>query len=108
MDEDNSLEVTGQSGKTYKYRVYEMGTKFKQVPANYVVLKKSATRDKWGLVYAGETDDLSVRFEEHPKILCMRNNDASHIAVHGGSQERTVRLQEVSDIIEKWTPICNR
>lgn len=96
----------GQSGKTYKYWIYKIGYQFDPQPANYIFIKETKLHT-WQALYIGETSNLSERFDNHHKMSCIRQNEATHICAHKSDTNETTRLAEESDLIANWKPICN-
>ena len=101
-----TCEWHGQSGKTYLYRIYEMDTTFKNIPANYIFAKEQKPQ-VWESVYIGQTGDLSERFDDHHKMPCIIREGATHIHAHQSSEDESVRQAEETDLIEYNHPICN-
>ncbi len=95
----------GLSGRQYTYYVYPVGTDFESVPGNYIFAK--VTNGSWTPVYIGETSDLSLRFDNHHKMPCIKRNGATHIHVHRNDGGVTARQAEESDLIRNFRPICN-
>jgi len=106
MAEAPTITWGGKSGKEYKYWIYDIGTTFTEVPGNYVFAKKAET-GKFRPIYAGETEDLSARFDNHHKMPCIKENGATHICVHRNDDGEKARKAEEQDIIAQWHPICN-
>lgn len=107
MAGDNTIIWRGKSGKQYEYWIYpisKMGH-FKAEPGNYMFARLGS--DGHYAVYAGETADLSERFDDHHKMPCIRRNGATHIHVHASSGNADVRRTEERDIIAQWNPSCN-
>ena len=100
------MKWQGQSGRRYKYWVYEIGTKFKETPANYVFAQETAALT-FAPVYVGQTDDLSVRLDDHEKMPFIRESGATHIHVHANSRGGAARLEEETDLVSMWNPVCN-
>ena len=96
----------GQSGKTYLYRIDEIGTTFRKIPANYIFAKETKP-ERWESVYIGQTGDLSERFDYHHKMPCIRRNGATHIHTHESSPDESVRQAEENDLIQYHHPVCN-
>lgn len=97
----------GLSGTKYDYYVYPISTTFSdKKPANYLFAKLENGR--WHAVYAGETEDLSQRFDDHHAMPCIKANGATHLHVHFSSDTRSERLAEEADIRKKWSPSCNK
>ncbi len=98
---------TGQSGKRYEYSIFKVGESFRALPANYIFAKKNA-RGLWQAIYAGETENLGIRFDNHHQRACINRHGATHIHVrvnHGG---KAARLAEERDIRQRYDPPCNR
>jgi hypothetical protein len=96
----------GSSGNRYKYWIYPIDTSFKSVPGNYIFAKETRPGTHTP-IYAGETSDLSERFDNHHKMLCIKRNGATHIHVHKSDISASTRRAEEADIIRKWNPTCN-
>lgn len=97
----------GESGKTYRYEIYGIGTSFKDMPGNYIFTKK-ANFNQWLPVYIGETDSLKNRLPNHEKLPCVERNGGTHIHVHFSSSDEEIRCSEEVDLINKWNPSCNK
>ena len=98
---------TGWSGRQYEYEVYRIGTTFPALPANYIFAKINAN-NRWEAVYAGETDNLSTRFQYHHQQACIDSHGTKHIHVriHRGGGD--ARREEERDIRLAYDPPCNR
>ena len=96
----------GNSGKIYLYKIHKIGTKFRKIPANYIIAQESGMH-RWKPIYIGQTDDLSQDFEAHQNMPCIRENEATHILVHRNETGKRARLMEEADLINKWHPVCN-
>ena len=96
----------GDSGKEYKYWLYDLDATHDAVPANYIFVKETKT-NYYAPIYIGETEDISERFDYHHKIDCIKRNGATHIHAHKSSSDKETRCEEESDLIQRWTPICN-
>jgi hypothetical protein len=103
---ERTIDWDGQSGRKYKYWIYELGTTFKQVPGNYIFARETEPRT-FGPIYIGETGDLSERFDNHHKMPCIRKNGATHICAHESSANEKERKAEEADLLAYWSPICN-
>ncbi len=98
---------TGASGTKYKYRIYPIGTTFKNVPGNYIFAKESSP-GHWSPVYIGETESLKDRLSNHEKMPCVQRHGGTHVHVHTSSSDVTDRTAEESDLLAKWDPPCNK
>jgi hypothetical protein len=96
----------GRSGRSYSYNVYKMGTKFKRIPANYILAQITSIK-KWKPVYIGQTSDLSDYTVACGKIPCVGENEPTHIHVHKNDAGLRARLAEELDLVERWHPACN-
>lgn len=95
----------GRSGKQYRYWIYPIGTTFSAVGGNYIFSKETRP-GYWTPIYIGQTADLSVRFDNHHKMPCIKSHGATHIHVHRNDLERD-RLAEEADLLAKWGTTCN-
>ena len=105
MSEAQTIDWPGQSGKTYRYWIYPIGTSFKEVGGNYIFAKE-ARPGSWIPVYVGQSKNLNQRLENHEKEACAKRNGATHIHAHKNDSE-AARLAEEKDLIAKWKPVCN-
>ncbi|MGR3914839.1 MAG: hypothetical protein OD918_10075 [Gammaproteobacteria bacterium] len=96
---------TGQSGKEYDYWVHPIEEVFTKVPANYIFAK--LVDRYWHAVYIGETGELGDRLANHHKVDCVERRGATHIHVHGSSDDATVRRAEEKDLTDAYNPPCN-
>ena len=103
---ERSIKWVGHSGKEYTYWIHGIDTGFSTSPANYVFAKTTKPH-KLLAIYIGETEDISERFNNHHKVTCIRDNGATHICVHKGSDDKKVRCEEESDLIANYHPVCN-
>lgn len=100
----DKVTVTGESGAKYDFEVYPWGTTFNQVGGLYLVLKKQATN--YGILYIGQTGNLSERFDNHHQAQCFNRNGKTHIAVRGeGSEQKRFSIE--TDLIRKYQTSCN-
>lgn len=106
MADEPTILWHGKSGKEYKYWIYPMGTTFNDKKGANYIFAKEITKGNHKPIYIGETGDLSVRFDFHHKMPCIKENRATHIHVHLNTNESN-RLAEESDLVQKWNPICN-
>ena len=71
MAKEGAIKWTGQSGKEYEYHIYPLGETHDAVPANYVFARKTE-KGTFAAIYAGETGDISERFDYHHKMPCIK------------------------------------
>ena len=106
MVTERTLDWPGQSGKKYRYSIYRIGTKFESSPGNYVFACEAKPKG-FKPIYIGQTSDISERFDNHHKMLCILQHKATHICVHTSSKRESTRRKEETDLINQWNPICN-
>jgi len=104
-----TITLTGVSGASYTFNIYPWGTSFRAVAAVYAVTKRY-TDSKRGhthtVLYVGQTEDLSTRFDNHHKAACFTRNGANCICTDPEESESTRREVE-TDLIESYKPRCN-
>ncbi|MBI3931331.1 MAG: GIY-YIG nuclease family protein [Chloroflexi bacterium] len=100
------IDWPGKSGKKYHYWIYDLGTKHDPVPANYVFTKETE-QGTFRPIYIGQTSDISERFDNHHKWLCIVKNGATHVCTHKSSVDEKARLAEEGDLIKNYNPVCN-
>ncbi|MCY3645600.1 MAG: hypothetical protein OXH07_01315 [Chloroflexi bacterium] len=98
---------TGASGTQYRYEIYPIGTSFNALPGNYIFAKIN-TSNRWAAIYAGETEDLSTRFDNHHQQACINRHGATHIHVRVNRGGADARRAEERDIRLAYDPPCNR
>jgi predicted GIY-YIG superfamily endonuclease len=96
----------GVSGKSYTYHVHPIETALKAEAGNYIYAKLNQ-QGQWEPLYIGETDDLDQRVTTHEKRECVRRNGGTHIHAHLTLGDRSVRLNEETDIRSNFTTPCN-
>ena len=106
MSDAPTIEWPGESGKKYKYSIYDLGTTFREVAGNYIYAGLNS-KNEWYPTYIGQTGNLKERFSDHEKEPCARQNGATHLHVHSSSNNEQVRLDEETDLIRNYNPICN-
>ncbi len=106
MPDDNAIHWEGASGTKYKYWIYPIGTTFEAVRGNYI-FAKATKPNTHAPIYIGQTGDLSERFDAHHKMVCIKQNGASHIHTHRSSKKEEERLAEETDHLQKLDTPCN-
>ena len=104
MGRIGAITVDGASGLPYSFNVYAFNASLKAVGGVYVVTRLA--NDEHTILYIGQTEDLSVIFEDHDKIDCFRKHKANCICVHRDDSKAS-RLDKEVDLIEAWNPPCN-
>lgn len=105
MSQITTLTLTGFSGNQYTFGVYRYGTNFNAIGAVYAVTYRNSV-SKHDIIYIGQTEDLSDRFDNHHKESCFIRNNANCICVHTESNEN-LRLRIEQDLIHNYNPPCN-
>lgn len=103
---DPDIHWEGQSGKSYGYWIAPIDASFKDVPGNYIFAKETKP-NQWRAVYIGQAESLKERLSNHEKEPCARRNGATHIHNHTNSAGENARRAEETDLIRKWSPVCN-
>jgi hypothetical protein len=105
----DSLAFTGKSGETYSLRVYVWETRFKALPAVYLVASRSVEPGAvptYQPLFVGAADDLSKAFKSHPRNDCFQLHYANTIAVLQ-EQDPAARERIAADLIAALEPPCN-
>ena len=105
MAETPTISWEGQSGIKYPYFIYPIGATFKEEAGNYIFALETRP-NYWKPIYIGQTENLNERFDNHHKMPCIKRNGATHIHAHLNSRQ-SIRLSEESDLIAKFSPVCN-
>ena len=100
-----TIDWPGQSGKTYPYWIYTIGTTMYEEPGNYIFVKQTEP-NKWGALYVGQTDNLNEGLGSQEKLACVLQNEGTHVCTHTSSKDEDVRRQEETDLIERWGQKC--
>ena len=99
--------ITGKSGLAYLFDVYPFpDQEFKKDRAAVYVIGKTNPHGLLQIIYVGETDDLSARFDNHHKASCFSNNGADAIGIHDEDDENK-RLEIERDLKAQFEPVCN-
>lgn len=95
----------GISGIDYAFKIFDVGTMFKAVPAVYIFCKK--INGHWAAIYIGQTKDLSERFDNHHKMPEIKRYGATHIHVSVNENGEKARKHQESDLIANYNPPLN-
>ena len=101
-----TIKWEGRSGRKYKFWVYKLGTRFKETPANFILARETGNLT-FAPVYIGQTDDLSKQFDNFEEMPEVREGGATHIHAHANSRGELARLDEETDLLERWKPAFN-
>ena len=105
-DSTPTILWAGQSGRSYTFWIYPIGTNFCDKPGNYVYSRQTQP-GMWSPVYVGQTENLNDRLSNHEKELHAIRNGATHIHAHVNNGTKQDRLDEETDLIRRWHPVCN-
>lgn len=110
MTKLGTLKLTGDSGQTYAFDVYQSNANFNDgIACVYYVSKRTEKQDGGGghkAIYVGETEDLADRFSSHHKQTCFNNHDYNAISIHKvSSKDRRTEIE--ADLVEAINPPCN-
>jgi hypothetical protein len=109
MPKLSNVTFTGASGKAYNFEVYPIGTVFNDVGGVYAITKRYRNNQggySHDVIYLGETEDLSTRFNNHHKADCFDQREANCICTHRDDNANS-RLTKEADLIKRYTPPCN-
>jgi hypothetical protein len=105
----DALPLTGRSGKSYEFRVYVWGTKFKSVAGVYVVASRAVEPGRpatYEPVFIGHSADLSKAFRDHPRSDCFQLYYANVVGVLKEASDAT-RAEVVADLVAALSPPCH-
>jgi hypothetical protein len=104
-----TIDFVGKSGNKYVFSIHALNTTFNAVGGVYVFTKATQTAaggQTHKVIYVGQTGDLSSRFTDHHKQVCINGNGANSICVRGEADEAT-RLAIEKDLVDAYNPPCN-
>ncbi|MGD0037567.1 MAG: GIY-YIG nuclease family protein [Bacteroidota bacterium] len=104
-----TVTFSGKSGTSYEFFAYSTDTEFNAVAGVYVVTRRTLDNSSHAShtrIYVGQTEDLSVRFDNHHKADCFKKHKANCICIYREDSEGQ-RLAIEQDLIEKYNPPCN-
>ena len=96
----------GISGRSYEYELRSIGSTLPEAPGNYVFCRRGVD-GRVAAIYAGETSDLSERFDSHHAAPCIKRQGATHISIHVHYGGLIARRAEEKDIRDRYNPSCN-
>jgi len=103
------INFKGSSGQSYEFDIYPWRTSFNPIEAVYVITKRYKTSDgdyNHKVVYIGQTEDLSERFDNHHKADCFTKYNANCICIHK-EKSKSEREKIEEDLISHYNPLCN-
>ena len=101
--------LKGGSGKTYRFKVFALGTRFRKIGGIYMIAYRAhgdhgAHRHK--VLYVGNTEDFSQPFAKHRKAQDLMRLGANCICVQSDASEKS-RSEKEQDLIAAFSPACN-
>ena len=109
MAKISTMTTKGLSGTQYSLDAYPMNQSFKAVGGIYVITRRFQKSDgsyAHEFIYIGETGDLSTRFDDHHKVDCFAEHNATCICTLVKNDEDE-RLAIEDDLIKRHAPPCN-
>ena len=98
------ITFAGESGQKYLFEIHDLDTEFIALPAVYVITRRylsSPGKHKHQVIYVGQTEDLSERFDDHHKADCFTSASATSICITIQTDAR-VRLAIERDLCGKY------
>lgn len=109
MAKIGTLILQGKSGEEYAFEIYPTGQEFYAVGAVYAVTRQYVNEKgtyTHHVIYIGQTEDLSTRFDNHHKADCFKEHEANRICTHRDDDDDS-RLAKEDDLIKQYNPDCN-
>jgi hypothetical protein len=108
MAKIGTITYKGKSKTDYTFNLYPMDTSFSEIGAVYIVTKREVKDDKGThtLLYVGQAEDMSTRFNDHHKQDCFDKKGGNCIGVHQLSKASDRDTVE-EDLIASLNPPCN-
>jgi hypothetical protein len=106
MAQRDYVDLLGQSGRSYRYWVGRMGESITASAGNYGFAKQPPT-GSFAILYLGETEDFSDRFDRHERWLEAVMLGATHVLAHTTPGGEQARCAEEGELIQRWQPPMN-
>jgi hypothetical protein len=103
------MTFTGKSGRTYQFKVFPFGTRFRKRSGVYVIGSRTIGVNgshRIEPIYVGRTEDFSQPFEKHHKAKGFAEEGADCICVQSDTAEES-RLAKEQDLVAALHPSCN-
>jgi hypothetical protein len=105
----DEIALAGGTGTRYDFRVYVWETKFKAVPAVYVVAARTVEPGQppqYQPLFIGETADLATAFRDHERDECFQMYYGNVVGVLKES-DAARRTSILADLLAGVVPPCN-
>jgi hypothetical protein len=99
----------GASGKSYRFRVFALGTRFRKRSGVYAVTSRNSNGNgghQHVIVYVGHTEDFSQPFAEHHKAGAFKQHGADCVCVLGDESKESRHVKQ-QDLVAAFHPVCN-
>ena len=108
MAKISTVTMHGKSGQMYAFDCWNTTQAFNPVAAVYVFTLRYQrdTVMQHKVLYVGETEDLSTRFDNHHKEQSIKAQNANCICTHL-ERDADMRLAIERDLIAYYDPECN-
>jgi hypothetical protein len=105
----DEVAFAGRSGRRYDFRIYVWDTKFKTVPAVYIVASRTVEpgeRARYEALFVGQAADLSSALKGHQREECFQMYYGNVVGVLKEPDDGK-RSSILDDLLEGLTPPCN-
>jgi len=105
----DAVSFTGRSGRSYAFRIYVWGTRFKPVAGVYIVASRAidpGAAPTYEPVFIGMAGDLSEILKDHPRSECFEMYYANVVGVLQIDDEQE-RAAMFADLVNGLAPPCN-
>lgn len=110
MAKTGTLVLKGQSGKEYKFEVYDKNTEWgDSFSCVYFISRREVKPDGKGThhhIYVGETEDLKRRLANHHKQACFNKHKYNSISVRQENMAN-LKLSIEQDLVDAINPPGN-
>ncbi len=107
----SDVTFSGKSGEKYRFQVWSLDTKFKPLPAVYMVTRRAQeggtyNRASHEIIYIGQTANLADPFATEAQFTCFHKHGANCICVLPVSDEAR-RIASEEDLAALHDAHCN-
>lgn len=105
------MNLKGKSGNVYGFTMFTLPADFWKTGGNFkgqgiYIFTKVNANNIHNLIYVGQTNDFSTRFNSHHKEQCIKNQNASHIGLLVENNQK-MRDEIEKDLIDGYRWPCN-